>query len=300
MKRIGIISLILLFTITIWYLFLKTNDFEVRMTISTAPGTVYKNVLDWNKGLNKGKSQSKIISKTPFEHLLQRYQYEDFDLELNWTIEALNDTASTVLIGINDQKNPLEARIKKLFGASPLEAFLEQEFSGLHTVLLHHLEQFYVVIEGEENSPKAFVAYMNISCHQDQKADQMIINSPYINTFLKENGLTISANPFLEIVHWDRYTGMVNFNFCFPIELQEELPVHEEIQYKKVPPKKSLKATFYGNYSYTDEAWFALEAYRCKHQYQASETIVEVFYENPHTTGLRDIEWEAAVYMAMK
>jgi len=299
-KKIGVVVAILLLPLSLWYLLIKTNDFEVVIKAKTSPGTIYKNVLDWNKGLNKGTTSTNILKKTPFKNIVHSYHFESYNLEMDWHIHRVNDSISSVSIGINDLDNSLKTRVHKLLGTSPLEKLIAQEFSGFNTVLVNHIAQFRVAIDGQEESPEAYVAYVNIACHQDKKADNMIMNSTYINSFLQENGLKVVSNPFLEVVDWNIPTGQVNFNFCFPIEQGKNLPKHEEIQYKKVAAKKALKATFHGNYSYTDEAWFALYQYSQDHQIKRLNTITEIFYENPHTAGIKDIEWEAGIYMEVE
>jgi len=72
-------------------------------------------------------------------------------------------------------------------------------------------------------------------------------------------------------------TSEIEFNFCFPIEKQISFPYHKEIKYKKVITKKSIKATFIGNYSYTDNAWYALYEYMQKNDIARQKTITEVF-----------------------
>jgi len=127
----------------------------------------------------------------------------------------------------------------------------------------------------------------------------MISKSTYINTFLKDHDIKLKSNPFVEITHWNMDTSEIEFNFCFPIEKQISFPYHKEIKYKKVITKKSIKATFIGNYSYTDNAWYALYEYMQKNDIARQKTITEVFLNNPHTSA-KDSEWEAHIYMEIE
>jgi len=200
MKKSGIILLALILVFLIWYLFIKTNDFEVVMNVRTSPGTVYHNVLGWNEGLNKSKTITVIHKKKPFSKLIHTYSFKSYKLEFNWEMNKMNDSVTKVLVGVNDLDRSLMTRVSKLFGNSPTEKLIHQEFSGFNTELLRHLDQFDVNINGKENSPEAFVAYVNISCHQNEKAAGMINNSTYINTFLKANNMTLLSHPFVEIL----------------------------------------------------------------------------------------------------
>ncbi|AXT62746.1 hypothetical protein D1816_21170 [Aquimarina sp. AD10] len=298
-KRIAFGCLISLLVFFAWYLFIKTYDFEVVIQAETSPGTVYHNVLGWNASLNKGNTKTVFSKKKPFENLIHTYDFESYKLEFDWKMHKINDSITKVFIGVNDLDKPIRTRIKKLLGISPIQTLIHQEFTGFNATLLSHLDQFKVVIDGEQKSPESFVAYVNISCNQNAKAVNMINNSTYINTFLKSHNLALKSNPFIEILDWNKNTGELNFNFCFPIEKLDDFPVHSEIKYKKVVAKKSLKATFQGNYSYIDRAWYALCQYTLDKQIKPLKTIIEVYHNNPHT-DVKDVKWTAEVYMEIE
>ena len=300
LQKIGTLFFLLLLGGLGWYLVIKPNDFEVVIKAKTSPGTVYKSVLDWNEGLNKSNVATTIRQAIPFNKIVHDYNFESHQLLIDWEIAPINDSITKTTIKINDSENSLKTRIGKLLGDTPLEQLINREFAGFNSVLVNHLAQFSVAIDGQKTTPEAFVAYVNSSCHQDKKADNMIMNSTYINSFLQANNIKVLTHPFLEIVNWEVSTGQVNFNFCFPIEQGTDLPSHEEIKFKKVTAQKAIKATFHGNYTYTDEAWYTLYQYANKKQLKRKPTIREVFYENPHTSGLRDIDWEAAIYMEIE
>ena len=300
MKIFGAVVVLLLALPSVWYLFVKANDFEVVLNAKTSPGTVYQNVLSWNKGLNSGDVSTEIKAKVPFNQIRHSYEYESHQLEMDWRITKTNDSVTNVLVAVNDLNNSVKTRIEKVFGLSSVKELLDAEFSGFNTVLVDHLKNFKVAIEGEATSPAAYAAYINLSCHQSMKAGNMMQYSTYINAFLQDNGLKLTSNPFLEIESWDKQTGNINFNFCFPIEQQEEMPVHEKIAFKAVESHNSIKATFHGNYSYTDEAWFALSQYASEKGMSPTGKIIEIFFENPHTAAGKDIYWEAAVYMGIE
>jgi len=291
--------LILIFVSTIWYLFIKTNDFEVVIHVKGTPGTVYQNVLAWNKELNKEKTTTVFVEKKPFKKLIYTCHFESYQLVFDWEIDKISDSLTKVSVGINDLDRSFMTRVQKLFGSSPIETLIHQEFTGFNEELSRHLDLFNVAINGNEKSPEAFVAYVNISCYQNEKANRMIHNSTYINTFLKDNDIALLSNPFVEILYWNKNTGQLNFNFCFPIAQTDSFPSHNEIQYKKVQAKKSLKATFQGNYSYIDNAWYTLHQYTVDNEIRPMKTITEVYHNNPHT-DVKDANWTAAVYMEIE
>lgn len=300
LKILGVVFTGLFLLLSIWYLFVKSNDFDIVIHAKTSPGTIYQSVLDWNTGLNKGDVSTVILKKRAFSQIVHTYIYESIQLEMDWTIIGVNDSISTVTIGVTDLNNSVRTRLHKLFASTPIEELIQQEFTGFNAMLISHLDEFDVKIIGREDTPERYVAYVNVSCFHDQKAAQMINNSTYINSFLQDNEIDLISNPFLEILEWNTNTGQLNFNFCFPINHRIDFPKHKTIKYKKVSSKKSLKATFHGNYSFTDKAWFALYAYVEDKPIVPLHTITEIFLENPHTTAEKDISWEAAIYLEIE
>jgi len=298
-QKISLGILFFIFSFFIWYLFVKPNDFEVVINVKTSPGTVYQNILGWNKGLNKGKTTTVFSAKHPFTNLKHSYTYESYRLGFDWNMKQINDSITKVCVGINDLDRSLVTRLEKLVGISNVEKLIRQELIGFNTELVAHLDQFKVSIDGVEKSPETSVAYVSISCEQNEKAAKMIQNSTYIHTFLKENDLTLLSNPFVEILDWNKSTGQMSFNFCFPIATFDNFPEHKEIRYKKVEAKESLKATFYGNYAYTDNAWYALYQHSLNKKIKPLKTITEVYYNNPHT-DVKDATWAAAIYMQIE
>jgi len=53
-KKIIISLLLICICFSVWYLYIKTYDYEVEITVKTNPGTIYHSVLNWNESLNKG------------------------------------------------------------------------------------------------------------------------------------------------------------------------------------------------------------------------------------------------------
>jgi len=298
-KKSILVILVLCVTTLIWFLFTKTNDFTIVINAQTSPGTVYQNVLSWNAALNKSNMNTVFRKKIPFKKLMHTYNFEGHTLEFDWTIDKINDSITKVSIGINDLERPLMTRIEKLLGVSSVEKLIHKEFTSFNIELLALLDQFNVVVDGQEESPDTFVAYTNVSCHQDKKVSNMISNSININTFLKDNNILLISNPFVEILDWNKNTGQLDFNFCFPISAVDSFPLHKEIKYKKVHAKKSLKATFKGNYSYIDNAWYTLNQYTIDKKIKPLKTIIEVYHNNPHT-DVKDRNWSAAVYMEIE
>lgn len=262
----------------------------------TSQGTCFQSILDWNETLRKKRDiPVSIYINEPFNTISQSLTLESNRLDLDWNIKKKNDSTATIFLGIKNKTNSVKDRIEKLFGRSKLKPLINDEVTNFNTVLLRHLKAFKVKVNGISKSPDAYVAYVNIKSTQKEKAGKMIANSPYINSFLEENGIELQSHPFLEIKTWDPKSTQLDFNFCFPIRKTDSFPEHKDIKYKKVVGKPALKAIFNGNYSISDRAWYALLHYGEAHDIKLKSSLIEVFYNNPHL-GEDEMGWEAVVY----
>jgi effector-binding domain-containing protein len=283
--------------IVLWSLLLKPYDYNIIINANTSQGTCFQSILDWNETLKKRRNISTSIEgKENFKTINQSLILDSYSLDLDWNIKAKNDSTAIILLGVKNKTNSIKDRIEKLFGKSELKGIINDEITNFNAGLLRHLDKFKVKVNGLEKSPETYVAYVNIKSNQKDKAGKMISNSPYINLFLKKNKIKLVSHPFLEIKKWDANSTVLDFNFCFPIKKTDSFPVHKDIKYKKVVKKSSIKATFKGNYSISDRAWYAIHQYAKENNIKLKPTLIEVFYNNPHL-GEDEMNWKSEAYM---
>ena len=91
----------------------------------------------------------------------------------------------------------------------------------------------------------------------------------------------------------------LHYNFGMPIIRSERLPMGTEIQYKRIFPKRALKAIYNGNYITSDRAWYALLDYAKNNSLEVDSTLIEVFHNNPNTGGDEE-NWKAEIYLPLK
>ena len=283
--------------IVLCYLLLKPYDYIIRINANTSQGTCFQSILDWNETLKKKRGiYTDINEKESFGRINQSLVLESYSLNLNWKIETKNDSTAIILLGVKNKTNSVKDRIEKFFGRSKLNEIINTELTNFNAGLLKHLDEFKVKVNGLEKSPETYVAYVNIKSNQKNKASKMISNSQYINLFLKENNIKLESHPFLEIKKWDTNSSALDFNFCFPIKETINFPYHKEIKYKKVLGTPSVKATFNGNYSISDRAWYAIHHYTKENNIKLKPSLVEVFYNNPHL-GEDEMTWKAEIFL---
>mgnify|MGYP003477840077 CR=1 FL=1 len=294
------LGILVLAGLLIYYLFIKSYDYQIKFKAITAPGTVYYAIGDWEEALGKRGLAEVIDSKGKhFSNLDQNLKIGDSIINLNWKLQAINDTVTQITVRIKDLENSAATRWENIFKKPPLEGILISKMSDFKKGLDIHLKGHKVDIIGMDTIPGKFYAYVEIKSSLVQKARNMIANNGGILGWLREHGFEIEGKPTLEVTNWNVEKDSIIFNYMFPVNELDSLPEHSLIKFKKYPSRKAIKAIYHGNYRTSDRAWFALYDYAKRNQIDIEETPIEFFYDNPMMGG-NELEWRAEIYMPLK
>ena len=200
---------------------------------------------------------------------------------------------------IKDPDNSLKNKLLVPFTEAEVERLGVMYVSRFARELDDHIDDFKVQIDGEAELPSTFYAYVELKTSQQGKAGGMMNNYMLLSSVLYDNQVTMNGPPFIVVNEWDREQDSLDFNFCFPIIRSDRLPRHPEIKYKRIFPKRAIKATYNGNYISSDRAWYALLDYAEREGLEVEETPVEVFYNNPNLGG-DDLKWKAEIYLPLR
>jgi effector-binding domain-containing protein len=278
------------------YLFLYPYDYVVRFEADTFPGTINQSIKLWHRGA--GVEGTEIIQDDLY-HLEQMVQAGDSVHRYRWTIEPLTDSTSRITVKITDPDHSFKNKLRVPFTDAAVEKSAVRHVKDFANDLNDHLKLFRVRIEGEAELPGTFYAYVNLKTSQHGKAGGMMDHYMLLSDLLAGNQVTLNGPPMIVVNEWDRETDSLDFNFCFPIIRSDRLPNHPDIDYKRIFPKKALKATYNGNYITSDRAWYALLDYAEKHGLEVDDKPVEVFYDNPNLGG-DALRWKAEVYLPLR
>lgn len=296
MKKTLLWILIGLSVLLVGYLFIYPYDYIVRFEANTFPGTINQSVKLWHKTMGVKGTE---ITQDGLYHLEQKVQVGDSVHLYKWDIEPLTDSTSRVTVRIKDMDHSLKNKILVPFTETEVEKLGIKYVSDFAENLNDHIDLFKVQIEGEAELPSTFYAYVNLKTSQHGKAGGMMDNYMLLSDILINNQVTMNGPPMIIVNQWDRERDSVDFNFCFPIIRSDHLPRHPKIQYKRIFPKKAIKASYNGNYITSDRAWYALLDYAEKNSLEVEDTPVEVFFSNPNMGG-NPVGWKAEVYLELK
>lgn len=295
MKKIAVLIGIVLAGALAWLLFIKPYDYVAVLEAKALPGVVNQTLKTWSKSIE----EADIKQETDLNVLKQRVVFNDSVFEFNYRIRKVNDSLSTLHIGVILQGNNRLMRVSNLLSDSDFEKRTRAILLDFNEKLKDHLASFRVRIEGEAELESSYCAYVPIESEQIQKAMGMMRNHSLLGDVLLENKIELKGQPFVEVTDWDRSTDRIKYNFCYPISKTASLPEEGLIFFKEFKGGPALKATYNGNYISSDRAWYALLEYAEKKGLKVKETPIEIFFNNPNMGG-DALKWRADIYLPLE
>jgi|GEM_PF-386410 len=298
-SKIGIVVFALLsFSIvSAWYLFYKTYDYQYTFKARTSKGVIFQRITDWTTSSITHIDSIVIIDRKAFEQVQQTIWVKGQAYHIDWELSRTKDSMTQVDIGVNTSSNNLAKRLGMLLGQNPIKDHTLSLFLNFREYLDNFLKSTKVSDNIElGRSPEKWCAYVTLESDIKSKSNRMMANNAYINAFLVNHDLALAGKPFTEILHWNLDSQRIKFNFCFPIAYGNDMPDHETIKFKQTVGRRSLKIDYYGNYRYSDRAWYALLDHAQKKNFSVDLQPVEVFLNNPITDG-NENQWQAEIYL---
>jgi effector-binding domain-containing protein len=294
-KKIALLLGIIFSLFLVWYLLIKKSDYCISFKVKTATGTIFQGIQEWSyaQSVNQ-KERYVILEKRNFDFIRQEMNIENTRMEYTWEMKSINDSVTSVNVGIKDFNNSIYNRLTAPFFSTSFKVEQIKKITDFKDGLNNHLKNFKVKIEEEGSSEETFVAYINLKSVLQEKAQTMIANDAIITGFLQTNKIKIIGKPYLEIESWDLDKETISFNYCFPVDKSTKLIDDVNVKFKTIPVIKGLKATYFGNFRTSDRAWFALLDYAKRHDLKLENKPLEHFLANPFNGG-NELEWETKI-----
>lgn len=279
-----------------WYLFVKESDYCVTFTAKTATGTIFQGINVWSTAQKKSKNENyTFLEKRNYEFIKQLMKNDNVEMEYTWNIKSINDSMTSVTIGIKDLNHSLYNRLTVPFYLTKFKTEQIEKIKSFKTGLEDHIDDYKIKIDGEKTSKEIYVAYISLKSVMQEKAQTMIGYDAEIVGYLDRNKIKIIGfRPYLEVTNWDQDKEIVSFNYCFPISKDTKYVPDSNVKFKTIPALKGIQATYYGNFRTSDKAWFALLDYAKKHDIKLKNTPLEHFLDNPFNGG-NELEWKTEI-----
>jgi effector-binding domain-containing protein len=295
MKKILLVFSFLILGGVVWYLFVYPYDYLVTLEAKANKGTINQIIKLWDTSLDN----SEIEAGEELESLTQTLRYKDSTHIYAWEISSVNDSVSKIKVFAKDSAFSFKNKLNVPFKDTDFEKRTRKNLKNFADLLANHLKNIKVRVVGEAQLDSTHYAYVNNKTSQFGKAGGMMRDFPLLDPFLVNNGVELNGKPFIEILAWDMENDSLEFNFCYPIIMNDSLPQHPDLKYGFRKPVKALKAIYNGNYITSDRAWYELLDYAEKNNIEVGGLPVEVFYNNPNI-GVDEINWKAEVFLPIK
>lgn len=301
MKKILVFLLFIAMAALLWFVFIKKYDYEFQMQAKYGPGVVYREISQWKNFDPEKNIQINISDSVPYRQIVQKINSgSSREVEMLWEFEKENDSTTEVNVKVRSLKNSFSNRLDILnpFKSSVYVDSLKQRLLEFKKRLNERQDTYKIKIaDSTVTSPTT-----ECICHSSQnipvknKALEMLQTIEFLENYVKENDIKLSGSPLVKVTKWDREKDLINFDFCFPVNLVARLQETPNIQFKKIAPSSSLKAVFNGNYRNSHLAWFDLLEEASEKGFKTSGMPLEIFHDNPQS-GTDAITWKAEIYL---
>jgi effector-binding domain-containing protein len=292
MKKVLLALIVVGSAALLYYFIFKPSEFEVNFKAKTLPGDLIETIRIWNRTLDKAK----IVEVDSFNSLSQNIQWNERDYIYEWRFLPQDDSTTKVNIRISEPGRKFLNKLLVPFSEQAIEKDAYQIGNTFYEIVNEHLKITKVKVIGEVELNPSFCVCMSVESNQTDKANEMMKNFSTITDFITVHNLETDGPPQVRISKWDHEKGLLKFDFCFPIENRDSLPLMQSITYRKFRNEKALKAEYRGNYITSDRAWYALVKYAQLNNYNVNNTPIEYFHDNP-TLGINEVSWKAEVYL---
>jgi effector-binding domain-containing protein len=294
MRKVYTITVAIVSIGLLWYFFIKPQDYQVRVTAKSNAGVINQALKAWNKTLPKAS----IRQVNDLNHLEQMISFGDSTHIYVWTITALTDSTSHLVVDIKDNDHSIKNKFYIPFTDTDFEKKSRKTVTEFIENFNEHLKEFKITFIGEEVLPSTYCACVEHKTIQNQKAFAMMESYPFLNSVIGNNEIEVNGIPFIETTAWNMQNDSIVFNFCYPIIKNDSLPTIKDVVYKEFIGMKSLKAIYNGNYMTSDRAWYTLLDYAKKNAIQVDKKPIEFFFNNPNMGG-DALRWKAEIYMPL-
>lgn len=301
MKKILVFLLFLVMAGLLWFVFIKKYDYEFQLQAKYGPGAVYREISQWKSFDPEKTIRISLSDSIPYKQIIQKINSgSSREVEMLWELEKQNDSITQVNVKVWSLKNNLVNRLDILnpFKSSMYVDSLKQGLLDFKKRLNEKQDTYKIkIVDSTVTSPATeCICHSSKNISLNRKAWEMMETIEFLENYVKQNDLELSGSPLVKITKWDRQKDLINFDFCFPVNLVARLQETPNIQFKKIAPSNSLEAVFNGNYRSSHLAWFDLLEEAEERGYKTSGMPLEIFHDNPQS-GTEAITWKAEIYL---
>lgn len=302
MRKIILFLLLVIAAGLAWYLFIKKYDYQFQMEAKYGPGAVYYEINEWKNFTPESDENISVTQGEYFTSLTQLVNKgKDSAVELYWEFEKENDSVTEVSLNIRSSENKLSNRLAIInpFKSSIYIDTLKQRIIDFKKSLNNRQDTYRIKIED------TIVKSPNLDCicrsskniPVQKKAQEMLRNITTLEDYVISRELKLTGSPFVKVTRWNREKDLIDFDFCFPVNLAQDIRPVGEIEFRQVKSFSALKAIYNGNYRSSHLAWNDLLYKADEKNLNTNELPLEIFFNNPKVESDAARTWKAEIYL---
>ena len=118
----------------------------------------------------------------------------------------------------------------------------------------------------------------------------------YLENYVLSRDINLTGPPFVKVTRWDRDKQVIDFDFCFPVNLAQDIKPTTEVNFKEMKSFPALRAIFNGNYRLSHLAWYDLLNKAEEEDLKTNSLPLEIFFNNPKVES-NSADWKAEIYL---
>ena len=298
-KKVLLFLILGLTTLGVWYFGIKDYNYLVRFETAEPRAVVYDFLKNWNDGWGYEDTVVRTLKTYPFQKLEQQFKSSDSVFNIEWDIRVKDDGGSQVIGKFSDPENGFKQNIEALYSKNN---FVKRSITFARDVgdgLVESGKAFNINPVVIDTIPSSHCICTKVRSEMDTKTAAMTRDIQTVMGYINLNGIQIAGDPRLDITMLDLETGMVEFDFCFPVPEEITTLNAPDIFLKDFEEKPALRSVFNGNYRISYLAWMHVMDYAEHNGYAVDITPHEVFLNDPHV-GSNALEWEAYIHFPLR
>ncbi|MGY5849752.1 GyrI-like domain-containing protein [Salegentibacter sp. F14] len=296
LKYISGALLLMLTILFFWYFFLKEEDYKISFSLKYDTENLY---LAAREGNFENLKLQDNINEVPFKKLTQKYLTADGPVLLEWNFFDMGKRTSKAQVKLTHVEQPFFNRLKLIFYTPEFQKTVLEDLKTFKDHLEGQQQVFRINIEEMANTPQSYCACLALKAKVEDKALEMIRHIDILSDFVATYELETDGRPRVVINDYNRQSGKIRFDFCFPLKENQKIPDHPLIFTRRIASTPALKAIFNGNYMNSHHAWPFLVNYAESQGLETQYLPLEIYKSNPELGG-NPLNWEAEIYMPIQ
>ena len=259
------------------------------------------------KSDNAGDGEIKTISAKPYSEIEQEIIFKtpfgESTSDVYWEFNEI-ENGTEVTWGMKGKQSFME-KLAFTFQDKSITEMMRPKFqtglNNMESVVLNKMDKYTINVDGVIQHGGGYYMYTTTASKISQVDEKMASMFSEVSTYMDENGIEKSGNPFVLYNEWNENSGNVIFSAGIFTPSEVITPAASEILTGFLPNQKVLKTTLKGDYKNLKEAWDTAYNYIEANDLEIAEDTknFEVHLTSPENVA-NPAKWITHLYIPVK